>query len=176
MIATTLADPRLPIVRAQFGKYPWLGRVLNPLLPPLTAVLGGLRLPVRWFANMKGVANDAEVSRLLCDDPVGGGNRVPLRFLRSLLAVRPAIEPEDFAVCPLLLAHPAADRWTTIEASRPFFDRIKGPKELVMLENCGHLPIEEPGLSRLEEVVVAFLRKLTQGKPPNEALQQTSQA
>jgi hypothetical protein len=34
------------------------------------------------------------------------------------------------------------------------------PKELVMLENCGHLPIEEPGFSRLEEVVVAFLKKL----------------
>ena len=49
----------------------------------------------------------------------------------------------------------------TIEASRPFFDRIKGPKELVLLENCGHLPIEEPGLSRLEEAVVAFLRTLT---------------
>ena len=39
-----------------------------------------------------------------------------------------------------------ADLWTTIEASRPFFDRIKGPKNLVMLENCGHLAIEEPGL------------------------------
>ena len=47
-----------------------------------------------------------------------------------------------------------------LEASRPFFDRIKGPKELVMLENCGHLPIEEPGVTQLEEAVVGFLRKL----------------
>ena len=66
-----------------------------------------------------------------------------------------------------LLAHPAADPWTTVEASRPFFDRIKGPKELVMLENCGHLPVEVPGFSRLEEVVVAFLKGLSQEKPPN---------
>jgi hypothetical protein len=29
-----------------------------------------------------------------------------------------------------------------------------------MLENCGHLPIQEPGVSRLEEVVVAFLGQL----------------
>jgi alpha-beta hydrolase superfamily lysophospholipase len=160
VIATTLADPRLPIVRDQFGKHPWLGRVLTPLLPPLAAVFGGLRLPIRWLANMKGVANDPEIVRLVCEDPIGGGSRVPLRFLRSVLAIRPAVEPEDFDICPVLLAHPAADRWTTVEASRPFFDRIKGPKELVMLENCGHLPIEEPGVSRLEEVVVAFLGNL----------------
>ncbi len=85
---------------------------------------------------------------------------MPLRFLHSLLAIRPAIEPEDFDLCPVLLAQPAADHWTTIEASRPLFDRIKGPKELVMLENCGHFPIEEPGVSRLEDAVVAFLERL----------------
>ena len=84
--------------------------------------------------------------------------------MRSLLGIRPAIEPEDFDLCPVLLTHPAADTWTKIEASRPFFDRIKGPKELVMLENCGHLPVEEPGLSRLEEMVVAFLGQLSRGK------------
>jgi alpha-beta hydrolase superfamily lysophospholipase len=173
VIASTLADPRLPIVRDQFARHPRLNRVLAPLLPPLAALFGGLRLPVRWFSNMKGIANDADLVRLACEDPIGGGNRVPLRFMRSLLAIRPAIEPEDFDLCPVLLAHPAADRWTTIEASRPFFERIKGPKELVMLENCGHLPIEEPGGSRLEEAVVAFLRNLPQGKAPEEALQQS---
>ncbi len=87
---------------------------------------------------------------------------------------RPAIEPEDFDLCPVLLAHPAADPWTTVEASRPFFDRIKGPKELVMLENCGHLPVEEPSFSRLEEVVVAFLKKLPEEKSLNKALLQTA--
>jgi alpha-beta hydrolase superfamily lysophospholipase len=165
VIATTLADPRLPMVRDQFAKHPRLNRVIYPLLPFLTAVFGGLRLPVRWFCNMQGVANDPEVVRLLCDDPVGAGKWVPLRFLRSVMAIRPAIEPEAFDLCPVLLAQPAADRWTTIEASRPFFDRIKGPRELVMLENCGHFPIEEPGVSRLEEVVVAFLKKLAKPEP-----------
>jgi alpha-beta hydrolase superfamily lysophospholipase len=164
VIATTLADPRLPIVRDQFAKNPRLSQLLGPLLPALAAMLGGLRLPVKWFANMKQVANDPELVRLLCRDPIGAGNRVPLRFLRSILALRPAIEPEDFDICPVLLVHPAADQWTTIETSRPFFDRIKGPKKLVMLENCGHFPLEEPGVSRLEETVVAFLRELPQAK------------
>ena len=118
---------------------------------------------MKLFSNMKGIANDPELVRLLCDDPVGGGNRVPVRFMRSLMRIQPAIEPENFDLCPVLLAHPAADTWTSIDGSRPFFDRIKGPKELVMLENCGHFPLEEPGGSRLEEAIVAFLRKLAPG-------------
>jgi hypothetical protein len=94
-------------------------------------------------------ANNPEISRRLCTDLIGGGNRVPLRFMHSLLAIRPAIEPDDFDLCPVLLAQPAADTWTTLEASKPFFDLIKGPKELVTrpsrrcpgrLENCGHSP------------------------------------
>jgi alpha-beta hydrolase superfamily lysophospholipase len=150
--------------------------MVAPLFGPLAALFGGLRMPIRWFGKMNGVANDPAIARLACADPVGGGNRVPLRFLHSMMAIRPAIEPEDFALCPVLLAQPAADTWTTIEASRPFFDRIQGPKELVMLENCGHLPIEEPGLSRLEEAVVAFLRRLPPGEPSHEAGQQTGPA
>ncbi|MFO0844294.1 MAG: alpha/beta hydrolase [Gemmataceae bacterium] len=165
VIATTLADPRLPIVRDQFARSPRLNRILHPIFPPVAALFGGVRVPIRWLSNMEGIANDPELSRLLCHDPLGGGNRVPLRFLHSLLWIRPAIEPEDFDVCPVLLAHPAADRWTTIEVSRPFFDRIKGPKELVMLENCGHLPVEEPGLGQLEAATVAFLTRLAAGSP-----------
>jgi alpha-beta hydrolase superfamily lysophospholipase len=176
VIATTLADFRLPVARDQVARYPRLNRAFAPLFGPLSALFGGLRLPIRWFGKMDGVVNDPEIVRLACADPVGGGNRVPLRFLHSTLAIRPAIEPEDFDICPVLLAQPAADRWTTIEASRPFFDRIKGSKELVMLENCGHLPIEEPGLSRLEEAVVTFLSKLSRGKPPDQTPQRTDQA
>jgi len=163
VIATTLCDPRLPIVVDQFARSPRLNRMLNPLLPFAANLFGGLRLPIKWFSNMKGITNDPELTRLLCEDPIGGGNRVPVRFMHSLMSIRPAIEPENFDVCPLLLAHPAADLWTTIEASKPFFDRIQGPKELVMLENCGHFPLEEPGFSSLERASISFLKKLHHG-------------
>src|SRR5205823_108586 len=109
IIATTLADPRLPIVRDQGARYPRLNRVFAPLLPGLAPLLGGLRLPMRWFVNMPKIANDPEVARLLGEDPIGGGNRVPLRFMGSIFTIRPAIEPEGFDFCPVLLAHPAAD-------------------------------------------------------------------
>ena len=147
--------------RSPVARNPAVNRVLSPFLAPAAALFGGVRLPIRWFSNMKGIANDPDLLRMLCTDPIGGGNWVPLRFMHSLLAIRPDIKPEDFDLCPVLLAHPAADRWTTIEASRPFFDRIKGPKQLVMLENCGHLPIEEPGVTQLEEACAAFLTKLS---------------
>lgn len=162
VIALTLADPRLEIVRDQFARHTGLNRGLWPLVSPLLPVVGELRLPIRWFANMKTIVNDPRLAELLCVDPLGGGNRVPVRFMHSLLTVRPAIEPEDFDLCPVLLTQPAADRWTTLEASQPFFDRIRGPKELVMLEGCGHLPIEDPGVSQWEQASAAFLLRLLQ--------------
>jgi alpha-beta hydrolase superfamily lysophospholipase len=162
VIATTLADPRLPIVQREFARQPAVNRVLQPLLAPAAALFGRVRLPVRWFSNMKGIANDPELIRLFCTDPIGGGNWVTVRFMHSLMSIRPDVEPQDFDLCPVLFAQPAADRWTTIASSRPFFDRIKGPKQLVMLENCGHMPIEEPGVTQLEEACAAFLANLSQ--------------
>src|SRR5262245_4077739 len=88
VVATTLGAPRVPAFRDQCARYPRLNRVFTPLLGPLAALAGDLRVPVRWFGNMKGVANDPEIARLACEDPVGGGNHAPLRFLRSILAIR----------------------------------------------------------------------------------------
>lgn len=106
---------------------------------------------------MDRVANDRALVRLIVDDALGGGNRAPVGFMRSLFEIRPAVEPEAFERCPVLLVHPAEDRWTSVEASRLFFDRLSGPKHLVMLEACGHFPVEEPGLTQLEEAVLTFL-------------------
>jgi alpha-beta hydrolase superfamily lysophospholipase len=71
---------------------------------------------------------------------------------------QPPVEPERFATCPVLLAHPGNDAWTPLAVSRPFFDALRVPKELVVLENAGHLPIEEPGLTQLRSALTSFLR------------------
>ncbi|MGH1508504.1 alpha/beta hydrolase [Ralstonia solanacearum] len=84
--------------------------------------------------------------------------------MQSIFSVRPDIEPEDFDHCPLLLAHPGDDRWTSFESSRQFFDRIKGDKELVMLENCGHFPVEEPGITQLERASIRFLGEIASNR------------
>jgi alpha-beta hydrolase superfamily lysophospholipase len=165
VMVTTLADPRLPIVRDQFARHPQLNRLLYPFLPAVSAIAGGVRLPIRWFANMRGIANHPDVSQLLSTDPVAGGIRAPLSFMHSLLAITPAIEPEQFDVCPVLLAHPGADRWTQPDSSLPFFNRIKGPKRYLELDNCGHFPIEEPGVTQLEQAMTDFLAAIPAPEP-----------
>lgn len=159
IIATTLADPRLPVVQRQFARFSWLGRLAPHTLPLMDSLCGSLRVPIRWVSRMSAIANDPKLAGVFLTDPYGGGNAVPVHFMRSLFEAAPAIEPDQFAVCPVLLVHPAADRWTTVEASRPLFDRIKGEKRLVMLENCGHFPVEEPGVSQLLEAVGEFLER-----------------
>jgi alpha-beta hydrolase superfamily lysophospholipase len=160
VIATTLADPRLPLVRDQFALYPRLNRMLTPFLGLATALFGSLRVPIRWFCNMATIANDPELSNLLLNDPIAGSNWVTLRFLHTLLNIKPPVEPEPFKACPVLFAQPAADRWTTLEASSPVFDRLGCEKELVMLENCGHLPVEQPGIAELERKAIELLKRV----------------
>jgi alpha-beta hydrolase superfamily lysophospholipase len=87
---------------------------------------------------------------------MGGGNWVPARFLRTFLGASPALEPEQFQVCPVLLAHPGADRMTDIAHSRRFFERLACPKRMVVLEGASHMPTEHPGVEQLEESVLEF--------------------
>lgn len=166
VIATTLADPRQPLVRHQFARNRLQSRLGVLLLPLLDQLAGNLELPIKWFCKMNRIANDVRLAELITRDPLGGGNRVRVHFMRSLFAVRPDVEPDAFAACPVLLVHPAADRWTTIEASRLLFDRLQGPKELVLLAGCGHFPVEEPGLAQLEQVVGAWLARVALKKEP----------
>jgi len=123
----------------------------------LPAFAQGLPLPMRLLINMRGVSNDLEVSEAIAADPRSGGSSMPLGFVKSFLTAGPLMPPETFDVCPVLLTHPGDDRWTDVAISRPFFDRLKVPKQLVMLGNAGHLPIEEPGASELRAALLGFL-------------------
>jgi alpha-beta hydrolase superfamily lysophospholipase len=131
--------------------------VIEPVLMNLPAFLDGLPVPMRLVINMRGVANDPKLSEVIAADPRAGGNAMPVGFLRTFLASGPLVEPEAFDVCPVLLTHPAHDRWTDVALSRPFFDRLKVPKRLMMLGNAGHLPIEEPGASELRAAILDCL-------------------
>jgi len=55
----------------------------------------------------------------------------------------------------MLLAHPEKDLWTPVEISELFFNRLnKINKQLVILENAGHFPIESPGLQQLAVLII----------------------
>jgi pimeloyl-ACP methyl ester carboxylesterase len=57
------------------------------------------------------------------------------------------------------MVHPGEDRWTPLEISQPFFDRIAAPKELVVLEGAGHFPIEQPGLDQMVGAVGSLIER-----------------
>ncbi|VWC99866.1 lysophospholipase-like protein [Burkholderia lata] len=78
------------------------------------------------------------------------------------MSYRPAVEPGDFAVCPILLTQPAADRRTPLHLGEPFPQRVrKVPVKVVMLDNAGHYPLEQPGLSQRVDSIDAFYREVT---------------
>jgi alpha-beta hydrolase superfamily lysophospholipase len=149
IVATTLIDPRDREVLRALGRWRWTGPVaarafhaLRPLTDPIPVHMG-------LAANMRAIANTREVAALACRDPQGGGKVVPARFLRTWIDYRPRHEPEQSRV-PLLLAHPADDRWTPTALSERFLSRLAGAKRVVLLARCGHFPLEEPGLTTLE--------------------------
>jgi alpha-beta hydrolase superfamily lysophospholipase len=170
LVATTLADPREAAVRQGFARTPLLGSAGLWLLQKLAPLTDGLPMPMRYMSKMNRISNIPELSQLCSTDPLGGGNWVPARFLRTLMNTAPDIEPQDFRVCPVLLTHPGVDRMTEISLSRRFFDRLAAPKRMVVLEGASHMPTEHPGVEQLESAVVEFVaglaREHVHGAPP----------
>ncbi|KOX15403.1 alpha/beta hydrolase [Nocardiopsis sp. NRRL B-16309] len=153
VVATCLLDPRDPAALRCMSRFPWAGGAAVALLRALAGPLAGIRIPIRWPAKMRAMSNRPALTRAVAADPRGGGTRVPLGFLRDYLESAPAVEPEQAASVPVVLAHPALDRWTPPAVSRAFLDRIAAPTRYVPLVGCGHLPVEEPGVSTLVDLL-----------------------
>jgi alpha-beta hydrolase superfamily lysophospholipase len=161
LVVTCLLDPRDDRVRARLTWHPVLGKVAGPALRLLAGPLARVRVPIRWLADMRHIGNDPGLVSTVLRDARGGGGSMSLGWMRSFLEWRPDVEPEDFSTGRVLMVHPAEDRWTPPKISEPFFERITAPKQIVMLENAGHFPIEQPGLDQLVAAVgqlVADLR------------------
>lgn len=167
LIATTLADPRETAVRRGFARFALLGTAGLWLLERLARITDGLPLPMAAMSRMQHISNKPALSAIVMRDRLGGGNWVPARFLRTLMTTPPAVEPEQFTSCPVLLAHPGVDRMTDIALSRRFFDRIAAPKRMVVLDGASHMPTEHPGIDQLEAAVLAFMQTLADDRARN---------
>ena len=163
LIVTCLLDPREPGVRARLTWHPGLARCAGPALAMAAGPLATMRVPLRWIADMRNIANDQGLVGEVIADRHGGGGRVPLGWMRSFLESSPLVEPEHFSTTPVLMVHPGEDRWTPLDISKTFFDRIAAPKTLVVLDGCGHFPVEEPGFTRMLAAVRAILEEV---RPP----------
>ena len=155
VVATCLLDPADPEARRRAARGP-LGSIPPAGLALLERLVGGVRVPMRWLADERKISGDPEFSAMCAADPRGGGARTPIGLLTSFVNYRHA-SPEAFAAPPVLLAHPAADDWTPPELSLRFLDRIEAPTTVVMLDKCGHYPIEEPGLTQLAETLYGLV-------------------
>jgi pimeloyl-ACP methyl ester carboxylesterase len=72
---------------------------------------------------------------------------------------KPVVPPEEFTVCPILLTQPEKDLWTPFHLAEFFLKRVKKVDvKIVMLENAGHYPLEQPGLDQMHEAIISFLK------------------
>jgi len=161
IIGMTFLDQRVPQVREQTALTPLMGRLGVPMIHALARTpLAGLKMPMWLASKMHTLVNDRAALKACLKDPTSAGNWASLRFLSTYMGYAPAIEPEAFDVCPVLLTQPAADRWTPLALSQPFLQRL-GRVEVMtrMLDNAGHYPLEEPGLGQMNEAIAAFVAR-----------------
>jgi Lysophospholipase len=163
--ATCLLDPQDWRARAHMTRFGPLGILGRPLSALARGELARTMIPMRSVANLAKMSRNSELSRLCATDPRGGGARVPLGFLASYMRYRHT--PPEKITTPLTLLHPSRDAWTPVELSVRILSRAAAPTKLVMLRECGHFPIEEPGLTDLVTAVVE-LTQHADGAPCRE--------
>lgn len=121
-----------------------------------------MRYPMTLAAKMDALCNDQGALKVFLRDKTSAGNSASLKFFDDYRMYVPGIEPRDFDVCAVLLTQPADDRWTPRELSAPVLEAIsKVPVRTVLLENAGHYPLEEPGLTQMQQAIDAFVGEVT---------------
>ncbi|GAB4006786.1 alpha/beta hydrolase [Nocardioides ultimimeridianus] len=162
IVGMTFLDQSSARVRRDTAFDPVTGTVGAILMRTLARTpLRRLRVPMRWVSNMRALVNSREAKRACYADRTSAGNSVSIAFLDSYLNYAHPVAPEDFAVCPVLLTQPAADRWTPLDLSEPFLDRItKVPVSTVLLPEGGHYPIERAALDPMVDAIADFCRSV----------------
>lgn len=159
----TFLDNRDRRVRDETAKNLIVSRVGAPLMSKLASTpLAKMKMPMSQAGKMSALCNSDAAMKVFMRDKTSAANAVSIAFLDSYMSHVPEVEPADFNVCPVLLTQPADDRWTPLELSEPVIGRIgKVPVRTIMLENAGHYPIEEPGLSQMVDAIDDFFREVT---------------
>jgi alpha-beta hydrolase superfamily lysophospholipase len=162
IMVSSLADTTRLEVQLQLSRNKVLGKSSYKVLKSLSKLTDNVKVPIKATTKMWAMANNQEFVRLLKKDKVGSGSWVYLKFFRTLFEAKAAIEPENFTKCPVMFFQPEKDYIIPWEISKPYFDRLACEKEVVFLENCGHIPLEEPGINQLREAAVKFIDTIEQ--------------
>ena len=150
VVATCLLNPRTWQAQAHMTTFGPFG-VLSGLVAPLArGPLARIMIPMRWVANFRRMSRNPQLSALCARDPLGGGAQIPLGFLASFLRYQ-----HTPPTVPVHLAHPQCDAWTPPHLSMDTLATMPQPAGCTLLQECGHFPIEEPGVSELINAVMA---------------------
>jgi len=123
--------------------------------------LRSMKIPMSVASKMYTLVNNEEALKIFLSDKSSSGNWMSMLFLADYMKYSPAIEPENFTNCPVLLTQPAQDRWSPLELSQPFIEKLTKVKvKVVMLDNAGHYPLEMPGLKQMENAIVDFTEEI----------------
>jgi alpha-beta hydrolase superfamily lysophospholipase len=161
MCFLNLRDIRVKTIISRFPYASVMERVGGSLFKLLAKTpFRGVRVPMKWVSKMTALTNNTEAQELLITDKLSAGASIPIAFLGSAFSYTPNIEPEEFLNCPVLLTQPGDDRWTPLYASSDFFERLACPKEIVMLQDAGHYPMEATGLGQMRDAIVRFCEKI----------------
>ncbi|MDU5082868.1 alpha/beta hydrolase [uncultured Tissierella sp.] len=161
LIVTNILDNREEKVRIYSAKNKFHAKYGIRFLNLLPSFLRTLKIPIRMVTNMNALVNDKEILNVLLKDKYGAGSSISINFLLSLMNSKPLIEPDNFKNVPVLMVHPGNDLWTPLEISEMFFNKITSNKRKVILDNAGHFPIEEPGLTQMENAIYNFIKELS---------------
>ncbi len=160
IVGMTFLDQRIQQVRDETARDLLTARLGMPIISMLAeTAVARAKMPMSLAAKMNALANNREAMRkVLLEDRTAAANWVSVRFLDRYGNYAPAVEPEDFDACPILLTRPVADRWTPLHLSELVLSRItKVPVTTVLLDNAGHLPLEDPGLQQMEDAIAEFV-------------------
>ena len=159
IVGMTFLDQQVQQVRDETALNFLMSRIGVPLTHLAAKTpLAALRMPMSLASKMSALVNNKAALKACLKDRTSAGKWVTMKFLSSLTTYKPVVEPEAFAVCPILLTQPEKDSWTPLHLSEIFLKRInRVPKKVVMLENAGHYPLEQPGLTQMCDAVVDFI-------------------
>ena len=163
IIGMTFLDQRIKMVRDKTAYNIFMSRVGVPFagLCSHIPLLRSMKIPMRMASKMYTLVNNEEALKIFLSDKSSSGNWMSMLFLADYMKYFPAIEPENFTNCPVLLTQPAQDRWSPLELSQPFIEKLTKVKvKVVMLENAGHYPLELPGLKQMENAIVDFAEEI----------------
>lgn len=161
IIGMTFLDQREKQVQTTTASNPFWGH-MGALLAKTACMVGltGFKIKMSIPSKMKTLVNERKCLEVMMLDQTSAGNKITMEFLHSYVAYKPDIEPEDFAVCPVLLTQPEKDGWTPQFLSDIFLDRIgKVPVTKTLLRNGSHYPIEKEALTDLQKYILSFLSK-----------------